>query len=1330
MKIKNIMFLYLILISFISHTAVASEASLNTEKLPEGLSSTEWSQIKRQINNPESITSTNFQQQAYIKASNTGDVDLFGHSIALSGDTLVVGAHGEDSNTFAIDGEETNNLASLSGAAFVFVRDVNDVWTKQAYLKSYNSETNDNFANSVSISGDTIVVGAWGEDSNSIVINSGKDDNSKVNSGAAYVFTRTGSTWTQQAYLKAANADENDRFGYSVAVSGDSIVVGARLEDSIATGVNNINSTDNSASNAGAAYVFTRTGSTWTQQAYLKAANTGAGDFFGTSVAISNDTIVVAASLEDSNGTGINSINGGNDLAANSGSAYVFVRTGSTWSTEAYLKASNTGAGDQFGTAVAIANDTIVVGAIGEDSNTTGVNGTQTNNSASFAGAAYIFARTSTTWSQQAYLKALSTEVFDFFGTSVAISGETIVVGALGDTSSTLAADAGAAIVFSRTAGIWSQDAYLQASNAEADDFLGTSVAISGNLIAAGADGEDSDSITINSGQSNNMSPDSGAAYIFDFVFSASVGGSVTGLANGSSVILQNNNSDDLTISANGPFAFSAQLSDLSSYAVTVLTDPSSPNQSCEVTGGNSGSNNGTGTIAGAPETSIVVTCITTQYTVGGTLSGLGAGRVTLQNNHSDDLTLSSNGPFSFDTSLNDLSNYSVSVLRHPTLPDQTCILTNERGTISGRKITDIIVFCNTAPATRIDRYTLLEDGRLVADDLDGSATATTNDNGVLANDTDAEGNALTVVSPGSYTAGGIGGILDIFADGRVIYTAPADISGQATFVFDVTDGLNTVASSLTIDVFAVNDAPSFSISGNVDGSSLTPPNTAMNVPGFANNIVFGPSDEQSSQAVLQFNVNVVADSSSVVNSVSVANNGQLNLDFTLNSGVATLQISLQDNGGTGGGGVDTSSVIEFTVSYSENAFSIGGILSGLGAGSVVLQNNDTDDLTLSANGAFVFATPLTDLSNYSVAVTSQPNSPTQTCQVTNPTGTLAGQDITSVLISCNTAPTSVADVYSLEEDGSLNNTDIDGTATATNSDNGVLANDSDVEGDTLTVVAPGTYTAAGIGGDINILADGSFTYSAPADLSGSATLDFEVTDGLHVIASTLTIEVFRINDAPSFSILGDVDATGLISSENNFAQIIGFAFDFIYGPEDEQLTQVVQQFNVNIVSDSNSILNAVFVANDGTLELDFTLNNGIAIIQISMRDDGGTSDGGIDTSAILEFTVMNTDMVFDNGFEPNIGIEGTGDLKVLDYLNDINARNQNINTINYNFNEDSIEFYAHSLKLNDDYNSSKIMQRVELWLTEVLIYEDATGDFDFDGLLNSDDTEPFIFKH
>ena len=173
-----------------------------------------------------------------------------------------------------------------------------------------------------------------------------------------------------------------------MAISGDTVVVGAVDEASSATGVNG-NGLDDSARGAGAAYVFFRSGGSWTQQAYLKASNTGAGDAFGFSVAISGDTVVVGAVGEASNATGVNG-NGGDNSADEAGAAYVFVRSGGSWTQQAYLKASNTGAGDQFGASVAIFGDTVVVGAYGEDSNATGVNGNEGDNSAADAGAAYV----------------------------------------------------------------------------------------------------------------------------------------------------------------------------------------------------------------------------------------------------------------------------------------------------------------------------------------------------------------------------------------------------------------------------------------------------------------------------------------------------------------------------------------------------------------------------------------------------------------------------------------------------------------------------------------------------------------------------------------------------------------------------------------------------------------------------------------------------------------------------------------------------------------------------------------------------------------------------
>jgi hypothetical protein len=190
----------------------------------------------------------------------------------------------------------------------------------------------------------------------------------------------------QQAYLKASNTGASDNFGYSVAVSGDTVVVGANLEDSCTTGVN---STPNElALDSGAAYVFTRSGTTWSQQAYLKASNTGASDQFGAMVAVSGDTVVVGAYGEDSSTTGVDSTP--NEDGDRAGAAYVFTRSGTTWSQQAYLKASNTGAIDRFGLSVAVSGDTVVVGAPYEDSSTTGVDSTP-NESALDSGATYIF---------------------------------------------------------------------------------------------------------------------------------------------------------------------------------------------------------------------------------------------------------------------------------------------------------------------------------------------------------------------------------------------------------------------------------------------------------------------------------------------------------------------------------------------------------------------------------------------------------------------------------------------------------------------------------------------------------------------------------------------------------------------------------------------------------------------------------------------------------------------------------------------------------------------------------------------------------------------------
>ncbi len=397
-----------------------------------------------------------WSQQAYLKASNTNAGDLFGYSVSVSDNTVVVGAISESSNATGVNGDQSNNSAFLAGAAYVFVRN-GSAWSQQAYLKASNTGGADQFGFSVAVTGDTVVVGAWGEASGASGIDGNQSDNTAPASGAAYVFTRSGVTWSQQAYLKASNTGANDQFGYSVAIAGDTVVVGAYLEASKATGING-NQSDNSVPDSGAAYVFARSGTTWSQQAYLKASNTGAEDQFGWSVAISGDTVVVGAYAEASNATGINGNQSDNSEPA-SGAAYVFVRSGATWSQQAYLKASNTEADDMFGYSVGVAGDTVVVGAYGEDSDGSGINDTaQDDNSLIQAGAVYAFVRNGATWSQQAYLKAFFSGSNDRFGISVALSGDTLVVGASGEASNATgingnqsdnsARNAGAAFVF------------------------------------------------------------------------------------------------------------------------------------------------------------------------------------------------------------------------------------------------------------------------------------------------------------------------------------------------------------------------------------------------------------------------------------------------------------------------------------------------------------------------------------------------------------------------------------------------------------------------------------------------------------------------------------------------------------------------------------------------------------------------------------------------------------------------------------------------------------------------------------------------------------------
>ncbi len=449
----------------------ASEANVNNEpvllkpKKPTALSVRPGdTQVTVVWNDKNDALITTYQllqlPQTKLTASDgaANDEDEFGWSVAMDGDTVVVGARGDEANT---------------GAAYVFTKDSEGRWSEAAKLTASDTVANDEFGISVAVDGDTIVVGAHQNDADA-------NDN---NEGAAYVFTKPAtaggwadSTGTETAKLTASDAAANDEFGTSVAVDSDTIVVGANGDES----------------NKGAAYLFTKPASgvwaTDTETAKLTASDAAANDEFGTSVAVDSDTIVVGANGDESN----------------KGAAYLFTKPASgVWATDtetAKLTASDAAANDELGTSVAVDSDTVVVGAHQNDADANDNN----------EGAAYLFTKPASdggwadsTGTETAKLTASDAEDNDYLGWSVAVDDNIIVVGAyLEDDGPTGVGitNPGAAYVFTRTSGVWSEALKLVASDGRNGDFFGYSAAVAGGTILVGAVDDD----------------DKGSAYVID----------------------------------------------------------------------------------------------------------------------------------------------------------------------------------------------------------------------------------------------------------------------------------------------------------------------------------------------------------------------------------------------------------------------------------------------------------------------------------------------------------------------------------------------------------------------------------------------------------------------------------------------------------------------------------------------------------------------------------------------------------------------------------------------------------------------------------------------
>lgn len=340
-----------------------------------------------------------WRQSAYVKASNRGAEDYFGGEIVLNrnGDVMVVGAVAEDSSATGINGDQNDNSMRNAGAVYAFARVAPDTWEQTAYIKASNTNSRSRFGDCLALSDDgtVLAVGSPLEASNARGVGGDQANRDAAGAGAVYIYTMQGGAWVQQVYIKASNTAATDEFGCGLAFNADAtlLAVGAPLEDSAATGINNDENND-AALDSGAVYLFGRDGGTWSQRAYIKASNTRVGDKFGQVVRLNTDgtRLLVTAPNSDGAAPGVNPTQDDVDVP-DVGAAYLFQRDGAVWRQQAFIKPSNGGAVDHFGWKADMSADgaVIAIGSALEDSNATGIDGDQTNNAAVNSGAVYVF---------------------------------------------------------------------------------------------------------------------------------------------------------------------------------------------------------------------------------------------------------------------------------------------------------------------------------------------------------------------------------------------------------------------------------------------------------------------------------------------------------------------------------------------------------------------------------------------------------------------------------------------------------------------------------------------------------------------------------------------------------------------------------------------------------------------------------------------------------------------------------------------------------------------------------------------------------------------------
>lgn len=722
------------------------------------------------------IKQATFEQK--LTAADGATEAHYGISVAMWDDVAMVGADLDDEA--AVD----------AGAVYVYSFNGSN-WAFQQKLMASDAALGDRFGGSISLQGDRVVIGAP------------LDNSPAGDSGSAYVFEYDGSAWLEQQKLIASDGGGGDYFGRYLDLDGDRVMITALGDDDVDT-------------DAGAAYVFDFNGSSWQQITKLTASDGVAGDGFGYSVSLDGDHALVGAMLNDHAGT-------------SSGKVYVYEFNGSVWTEGHKLTASDAAAQALFGASVDLSSDRAVIGANRDSGN------------ASASGSAYVFERNGTVWSESQKLNVVGIPAGGNFGISVSLLGNRILIGANRDDEATISS--GSVYVFDYDGSSWQQSDVLLANDAAFGDEFGFAVSHSSGRIMAGAFRDD------------DQGDQSGSAYIFNASFTVSA--KINGLENDQSVSLLNNGTDSLLATGDGWFTFKEQLFSGEAYQVSVDVQPVSPNKTCTTV-------NGSGTVTNDLVV-VTVNCVTNQYPIMANISGLAPTNTLIISQGLDNYPVTSNGQLTL-TQLDDGADYSFSITQQPTTPNQTCAFTTAAaGTVTGGAI-QLGVECV------INQYF-------------------------------------------------IGG----------------ELSGLAV-------GNQLVLQNNATDNLSLNSNGAFS---------------------FAQ-----PLDDQSDYAVTVLNQPLAPNQSCEV----IHGTGQL-------SGEDVIDVQVQCN------------TLEYNIMVE--------VLGLLPGNWLVLQNNGGDDLIVTANGDYVFNTPIEDFQNYQVTLLMEAQNPIQPCVIQNSQGQVQGSDVHDVLLVC-----------------------------------------------------------------------------------------------------------------------------------------------------------------------------------------------------------------------------------------------------------------------------------------------------------------------------------------